>query len=96
MVDGTLSAAGAQFRIENNGDARLSFGREDRMQIRTGSSWYDISVSQDFTMEMLYLDPGEAFTEQVSWEKAYGKLSSGTYRFCRESSAGWITCVFTV
>ena len=96
VVDGTLSAAGMRVRITNKGDTRVFFGREYRLQILTGKNWYDISVSQDFTMEQLYLDPGGVFTEQIGWEKAYGNLPSGTYRFCRESSAGWMTCEFTV
>ena len=37
-------------------------------------------------MELLWIPAGNADTEEISWEDAYGKLPAGNYRFLKSFS----------
>ena len=96
ITNGTVSNAGAEIRIVNNSENRITFGYEYRIQILVDNKWYDICVTQDFPAEMIYLDPGAVRTEKIEWENSYGKLPTGTYRIWRDCSAGQMSCVFII
>ena len=69
------------FEIVNNGTGTISFGRPFGLEIWQNEAWVELQLELMFTMEMLYLDEGETFTQSIDLSQL--ELEIGKYKLTK-------------
>ena len=82
------TSTGITYTISNQSEKDLSDGRDYSLQQEKDGRWYRIEPKSEVavTMELLWIPAGNADTEEISWEDAYGKLPAGNYRILKSFS----------
>ncbi len=65
----------------------LEYGHEFYLEVYSNDNWESvpyITTSVGWTMEAFLLNQNSISKENINWERLYGELSPGRYRFCRE------------
>lgn len=85
---GQVTSSGITYTIDNQSEKDLSYGRDYSLQKEKDGKWYRVEPKSAVavTMELLWIPAGDAQTEALEWEDAYGKLPAGKYRVVKSVS----------
>lgn len=79
----TLTSTGATFVISNLGTDKAMYGKEYEVQIMIDNEWYSICESNDWTLEAIFLMPGDSDMLDIDWTGIYGELPASKYRLIK-------------
>ena len=104
IAEDSLTKTGARITLYNGSDSEIQFGCSYFLQTLQGEAWSDIDGEQDWTLELIVLEPGQSYEETLDWSSYYGELPAGTYRIVKayhigdisETEESYVKCEFHI
>ena len=86
LKEGTLTSEGATFLFFNKTEEKYGYGYSYFLEFEKNNKWYILMPIEElaFTMPLFYVHPKETREINLTWEYAYGSLSSGKYRIIKD------------
>lgn len=86
IVEGTVSASGAEIILRNNSNTSYSYGEYYTLEKEENGNWVAIKLKEDVAWHDIafILEPNGESTMEVQWKWMYGELPKGTYRIQKE------------
>ena len=104
IAEDSLTKTGARITLYNGSDSEIQFGRSYFLQTLQEEAWSDIDGEQDWTLELIVLEPGQSYEETLDWSSYYGELPAGAYRIVKtyhigdisETEESYVKCEFHI